>query len=95
MIKEYFKSWNKFEIILVTIGTIGVILFGFIFKSAILTMICSIVNIATAMLQAKGKVESQFLCLIGCILYSIISYHIITNTMGKLYFTYLLCFRCL
>lgn len=54
MLREYFKSWNKFEITLVLLGTIGVIIFGCIFKSAILTMICSIASIITAMLQAKG-----------------------------------------
>ncbi len=66
MVKEYFKSWNKFEKMLVLLGTIGVIVFGCIFKSAILTMICSILSIVTAMLQAKGKVESQFISILVC-----------------------------
>lgn len=74
MLREYFKSWNKFEITLVLLGTIGVIIFGCIFKSAILTMICSIASIITAMLQAKGKVESQFVSILVCLLYSYISY---------------------
>ena len=37
MLREYFKSWNKFEITLVLLGTMGVIVFGCIFKSAILS----------------------------------------------------------
>ena len=74
MLREYFKSWNKFEITLVLLGTMGVIVFGCIFKSAILAMICSIASIITAMLQAKGKVESQFVSILVCLLYSYISY---------------------
>lgn len=74
MIKEYFKSWNKFEIILVLVTTILIILCGIIFDSSIITMAFSIASIITAMLQAKGKVESQFTSIIVCILYSIISY---------------------
>lgn len=73
MLREYFKSWNKFEITLVLLGTMGVIVFGCIFKSATLAIICSIATIITAMLQAKGKVESQFISILVCLLYSYIS----------------------
>lgn len=74
MIKEYFKSWNKFEITLVLVTTILITLSGIIFNSSIITMIVSIASIITAMLQAKGKVESQFTSVIVCVLYSIISF---------------------
>ncbi len=74
MIKEYFKSWNKFEIVLVLISIISIIIFGIIFKSGITTIACSSISIITAMLQAKGKIESQFFSIIVCLLYSYISY---------------------
>ncbi len=74
MLREYFKLWNKFEISLVAVGTIVIILVDFIFQSEILAIICSILNVVTAMLQAKGKVESRFVAILGCITYSYISY---------------------
>lgn len=74
MIKEYFKSWNRFEITLVSISIILIILFGNIFKSGIITITYSIASIITAILQAKGKVESQFVSIIVCLFYSYISY---------------------
>lgn len=74
MLKDYFKLWNKFEMILVLLGTVGVIVFGCIFKSTILVMIYSITCIITAMLQAKGRVESQFMSILVCLIYSYISY---------------------
>lgn len=74
MIKEYFKSWSKFEIALVFISVISIIIFGIIFKSEIIIIASSSVSIITAMLQAKGKIESQFFSIIVCLLYSYISY---------------------
>lgn len=74
MIKEYFKSWNKFEITLVLVTITIIILSGIIFNSSIIAMIVSIFSIITAILQAKGKVESQFTSVIVCVLYSIISF---------------------
>lgn len=74
MIKEYFKSWNRFEITLVQVSIILIILFGVIFKSGIITITYSIASIITAILQAKGKIESQFVGIIVCLFYSYISY---------------------
>lgn len=74
MIKEYFKSWNKFEITLVLVSVISIIIFGIIFKSGIITIASSSASIITAMLQAKGKIESQICSIIVCLLYSYISY---------------------
>lgn len=74
MVKEYFKSWNKFEITLVLVSVISIIIFGIIFKSGIITIASSSASIITAMLQAKGKIESQFFSIIVCLLYSYISY---------------------
>lgn len=64
MLREYFKSWNKFEITLVLLGTIGVIVFGCIFKSAILAIICSIAYIVTAMLFDRYKIVKNCNCII-------------------------------
>lgn len=74
MIKEYFKSWNKFEIIWVIVSTIAVIISGIVVKSEIITMASSIAVIITAVLQAKGKIESQFFSILVFLLYSYVSY---------------------
>lgn len=74
MIKEYFKEWNKFELCLVIVGIISSILIGLFFKSPIVTVAYSIVSIITAMLQAKGKIESQFFSIAVCLIYSYVSY---------------------
>ncbi len=74
MIKEYFKSYNKFEIIWMLTSIISTVILGIIFKSKIVIITCSVVCIITAILQAKGKVESQFFSIIVCGLYSYISY---------------------
>lgn len=74
MIKEYFKKWNKFEITILTVGILASIISGAIVKSEILTVLSSAFSIITAMLQAKGKVESQFTSIIVCIIYSYISF---------------------
>lgn len=69
-----FNEWNKFEKMLVLLGILGVVIFGCIFKSAILAIILSTASIITAMLQAKGKIASQFTSIFVCLLYSYISY---------------------
>lgn len=72
--KEYFKNWSKFEIILVLTSIISIIMCGIIFKSWIMAVVSSISNILTSMLQAKGRIESQFFSVLDCILYSYVSY---------------------
>ena len=53
--KMLFKDWTVFEKILL-IGSILIVSFtGLIFKSDLLTTMCSIVGIITALLLAKGK----------------------------------------
>lgn len=74
MIKEYFKQYNKFEIIWMLTSIISIILSGIVFKSEIATMASSCAAVITAILQAKGKIESQFFSIIVCLLYSYISY---------------------
>lgn len=74
MIKEYFKSWNKFEIIWVIVSSILVIVSGVIVKSEIITVASSVAVIITAVLQAKGKIESQFFSILVFLLYSYVSF---------------------
>ena len=56
---KVFKDWTMFEKILL-IGSVLIVSFtGIIFKSDLLTTICSIVGIMTALLLAKGKSLGQ------------------------------------
>ena len=75
MILRYIlKDWNKFEKCLLFISVSLVILVGIIFKSDLLTTICSIVGIVTALLLAKGKNLGQIFGLLIVALYSIVSF---------------------
>ncbi len=68
------KEWTKFEKILLFGSIILVTLVGIIFKSDILTTLCSIVGIITALLLAKGKNLGQIFGVLIVILYSIVSF---------------------
>lgn len=69
-----FKNWTRFEKVLLFASVILVALVGIIFKSEILTTICSIVGIITALLLAKGKNLGQIFGLLIVALYSVVSY---------------------
>lgn len=69
-----FKDWTKFEKLLLFASIILVALVGIIFKSNLLTTICSIVGIITALLLAKGKNLGQMFGLLIVVLYSIVSF---------------------
>ena len=72
--KKLFKDWTKFEIFLL-LSSIAIIIFlGVFCKSTILTIICSITGILCALMQAKGKIMSQFIGLVLVVLYSILSF---------------------
>lgn len=74
MLKKILKDWTKLERILL-IGSIFLVsLVGIIFKSDLLTTLCSIVGIITALLLAKGKNLGQIFGLLIVALYSIVSY---------------------
>ena len=68
------KDWTKFEKSLLFASVILVVLVGLIFKVELLTTICSIVGIITALLLAKGKNLGQVFGLLIVVLYSIVSY---------------------
>lgn len=68
------KDWNKSEKILLFGSIILVSLVAIIFKSDLLTTICSIEGIITVLLLAKGKNLGQVFGIIITILYSIVSF---------------------
>lgn len=70
-----FKEWTKFERILLFGSIVLVSLIGIIFKADVLTTICSIVGIITALLLAKGKNLGQLFGILITILYSIVSFN--------------------
>ncbi len=67
-------DWTKMEKILLFGSIILVSAIGIIFKSDILTTVCSIVGIITALLLAKGKNMGQIFGIFITILYSIVSF---------------------
>lgn len=68
------KDWTKLEKTLLIGSVITVSLVGIIFQSDLLTTICSIVGIITALLLAKGKNLGQIFGLLIVALYSIVSF---------------------
>lgn len=72
--KKLLKDWTIFEKVLLIGSIILVILVGIIFKAEVLTTICSIVGIITALLLAKGKNLGQIFGLLIVILYSMVSF---------------------
>ena len=74
MKNKYFSDWTKLEKTLLFGSIILVSLVGIIFESDLLTTICSIVGIITALLLAKGKNLGQIFGLLIVALYSIVSF---------------------
>lgn len=73
--KKIFKNWNIFEISLLIISIILILSSGIFLEGNILAVIMSILSITTAILQAKGKVLSQFIGFVVAIFYSILSFN--------------------
>ena len=69
------KDWNKLEKILLFGSIILISFVAILFKSDLLTTICSIVGIITAILLAKGKNLGQVFGILITILYSIVSFN--------------------
>lgn len=74
MKNKYFSDCTKLEKTLLFGSIILVSLVGIIFKSDLLTTICSIVGIITALLIAEGKNLGQIFGLLIVALYSIVSF---------------------
>lgn len=86
--KKLFKDWKPFEIGLLVFDIIAIGISSAIAKSEILTILTSLAGVICVLLQAKGKVLSQFVGIAEVILYSILSYPIKTTTMEKLSFMF-------
>lgn len=71
---KVFKDWSIFERTLLFGSIVCVSIVSIIFKSDIITTICSIVGICTALLLAKGKVAGQFFGIMIVLLYSFVSF---------------------
>ena len=69
-----FKNWTKFEKILYSISLLSIFLSGIVFKSEIISIASAAFGISCAIMQAKGKVASQFIGVILVALYSIVSF---------------------
>ena len=85
--KKLCKDWKPFEIGLLVSGVLSISVSAIIFKSEILTLFTSLVGIFCAILQAKGKVLSQFVGIAEVILYSILSYQ--NHYYGAVSYTHL------
>lgn len=68
------KDWTKFERIMLNASIIIVLLVGLLFKSDVLTIICSLSGVITTMLCAKGKSLGQVFGLIVTITYIFVAY---------------------
>ena len=74
--KKLFKDWTRFEIALFVLGATLITFSSILCKSDFLTIFASLVGILCSLLQAKGKIISQFVGIAEVTLYSILSYPI-------------------
>lgn len=74
MIKNYFKNWNLYEILFLTLGITITILVSILTKSSTISMIYVITYIINALLTSKGRPESYIFGFIGIIFYGYLSY---------------------
>jgi len=72
--KNFMKDWTLLEKCLLFGSVVLVSVVGILFRSDLLTTICSIVGITTALLLAKGKNLGQIFGLLIVALYSIVSF---------------------
>lgn len=72
--KKLFKDWKPFEIGLLLFDIIAITISSFIGRSGILTILTSLAGVICVLLQAKGKILSQFVGIVEVMLYSILSY---------------------
>jgi len=72
--KNFMKDWTLLEKCLLFGSVVLVSIVGILFRSDLLTTICSIVGITTALLLAKGKNLGQIFGLLIVALYSIVSF---------------------
>lgn len=79
--KKLFKDWKPFEIGLLVFDIIAIAISSAIGKSGILTILTSLTGVICVLLQAKGKIVSQLVGILEAILYSILSYPILSKPL--------------
>lgn len=72
--KNYLKSWNKFEIALLVLSVVLILGLGIYLKCGFLATIVPFIGFFSALNQAKGHVVGQVVGVLLAILYSIMSY---------------------
>jgi len=73
--KNYIKSWNKFEIILLVLSVVVILGLGIYLECGFLATIVPFIGFFSALNQAKGHVVGQVVGVLLAILYSIMSYN--------------------
>lgn len=74
MIKNYFKDWNLYEKLYLSLGIIITIFITIISKSSIISMLYVITYITNALLASKGRPECYIFGFTGIIFYGYLSY---------------------
>lgn len=89
-IKNYFKDWNLFEKLFLSLGVTISILSSIIFHGTIIDTLYTSLYLITALLMSKGKVECYFIGFISVFFYGIVSYN--QKYFGELLITIFLTF---
>lgn len=89
-LKSYFKDWNLFEKLYLSIGISLGILSSMIFHGTAIDSLYTITYLTTAILMSKGKVESYFIGFFSVFFYGIVSYN--QGYYGELLITIFLTF---
>lgn len=89
-LKSYFKDWNLFEKLYLSIGISLGILSSIIFHGTAIDSLYTITYLTTAILMSKGKVESYFIGFFSVFFYGIVSYN--QGYYGELLITIFLTF---
>ena len=71
---KYFKDWNLYEKLYLSLGLLLTIIISIITKSSIISMLYVITYITNALLSSKGKPECYIFGFIGMIFYGYLSF---------------------
>ena len=73
--KEFFKSWNLYEKIMLTIGLMITTLLSILTQSNFLAYINGYCNIFDSILSTKGKISYYYFCIVATSIYIYISFN--------------------
>lgn len=73
-VKNFFKRFNLFDYLLLTIGLLITIIVSIIFKGNIFAILTSLIGIVAVFLNAKGYIVGAILAIIQCLFYAVISF---------------------